>query len=150
MGFFDIVNLWGLLFAAVLAAPHIVFVKTRSYDKSVFDNRAMLYIARIGRFFSLFLMSFHIGVLDRGFTEPKALMERFWLISVAILLAAYGLFWLLFYRTQRKGAALGAILCAAAVVMLSGILQVNTLLLTAGIVYLIGDLYLFSRYFQSR
>ncbi len=34
-------------------------------------------------------------------------------------------------------------------VMFSGILQVNTLLLTAGIVYLIGELYLFSRYFRK-
>ena len=149
MGFFDVVNVYGLLFAAVLLVPHIVYMKTHTLDTGVFANRAMVYIDRVGRFSSLFLMSFHIGVLELGFTEPQALMRRFWLITMGVCSVVYALLWLLFFKKETKGCALGIILISSFMVMYSGILQVNTLLLTAGIVYLIGELYLFSRYFRK-
>ena len=149
MGFFDVVNVYGLLFAAVLLVPHIVYMKTHTLDTGVFANRAMVYISRVGRLASLFLMSFHIGVLELGFTEPQALMRRFWLIVMGVCSVLYALLWLLFFKKETKGCALGIILISSFMVMFSGILQVNTLLLTAGIVYLIGELYLFSRYFRK-
>lgn len=147
MNFLNIFNLWGLLFSALLAAPHIVFYKTRTIDRSRFTNRAMVYIDRTGRFFSLFLMSFNIGVLEGGFTEPVELMKRFWLITTACLTAAYLLLWLLIFKKESKGAALAVVLISAFIIIFSGILQVKTLLLTAGIVYLVGELYMFKRYF---
>ena len=149
MGFFDVVNVYGLLFAAVLLVPHIVYMKTHTLDTGVFANRAMVYIDRVGRLASLFLMSFHIGVLELGFTEPQALMRRFWLIVMGVCSVLYALLWLLFFKKETKGCALGIILISSFMVMFSGILQVNTLLLTTGIVYLIGELYLFSRYFRK-
>lgn len=149
MGFFDVVNVYGLLFAAVLLVPHIVYMKTHTLDTGVFTNRAMVHIDRVGRLASLFLMSFHIGVLELGFTEPQALMRRFWLITMGVCSVLYALLWLLFFKKETKGCALGIILISSFMVMFSGILQVNTLLLTAGIVYLIGELYLFSRYFRK-
>ena len=149
MGFFDVVNVYGLLFAAVLLVPHIVYMKTHTLDTGVFANRAMVYIDRVGRLASLFLMSFHIGVLELGFTEPQALMRRFWLITMGVCSVVYALLWLLCFKKETKGCALGIILISSFMVMFSGILQVNTLLLTAGIVYLIGELYLFSRYFRK-
>lgn len=149
MGFFDVVNVYGLLFAAVLLVPHIVYMKTHTLDTGVFANRAMVYIDRVGRLASLFLMSFHIGVLELGFTEPQALMRRFWLIVMGVCSVLYALLWLLFFKKETKGCALGIILISSFMVTFSGVLQVNTLLLTAGIVYLIGELYLFSRYFRK-
>ena len=75
MGFFDIVNIRGLIFAVLLALPHALYIRSSFYKKPVHENRAMVYISRIGRFFSFFLMSVNIGVLERGFTS--ALMESF-------------------------------------------------------------------------
>ena len=43
---------------------------------------------------------------------------------------------------NKKAAAYGIVAASAAAVILSGILQVNTLLFTAGVVYLIGELYI--------
>ncbi len=149
MGFFDIVNIYGLVISLMLATPHIIYVKTHKYDKTVFTNRAMVYIDRAGRFFSLFLMSFNLGVLEEGFTEPKELMERFWIITVGVLTLIYLLLWLLFFKTGSKGAALAITLVSAFIIIFSGILQVKTLLMTAGIVYLIGELYMFSRFFKQ-
>ena len=82
-------------------------------------------------------------------SENVALMRRFWLITMGVCSVVYALLWLLFFKKETKGCALGIILISSFMVMFSGILQVNTLLLTAGIVYLIGELYLFSRYFRK-
>lgn len=147
MKFFDVVNVYGLLFAVILAVPHIIYAKTHTYDMSVFDNRAMLYIDRIGRCFSLFLMAINVGVLEEGFTS--ALMKNFWLISTLIMSALYVLLWILFFKKERKWVAYSLTIISALIVMLSGLLQVKTLLLTAGIVYLIGELYMNKKVFSK-
>jgi len=149
MSFFDLVNLWGLLFAVILCVPHIIYVRTHTVTTADYSNRAMVYIARVGRFFSVFLMAFNIGVLEEGFPEPKALMERFWLIVTGVLLLVYLLLWLLFFKTEKKGVALAMILVSAIAVIFSGIVQIKTLLMTAGVIYLIGELYLFSQFFKK-
>ena len=100
MSFFDVVNLRGLLFAAILVTPHIFYARTHTVSTADYSNRAMVYIARTGRFFSAFLLAINIGVLEQGFPEPKALMERFWLITTGAMLLIYALLWLLFFRSR--------------------------------------------------
>lgn len=144
MGFFDVVNVCGLLFAIILLAPHIVYAKTHNYDMSVFDNRGMLLLERIGKYCSLFLMSFHIGILDKGFTSP--VMQKFWFIFSAVMSAAYIAVWILFFKKEGRVLAYVLTVLPAVVFMLSGLLQVNTLLLTFGVVFFIGQIYLTSKY----
>ena len=49
MGFFDVANVYGLLFAVILAVPHVVYARTHNYDLRAINNRAMLYIERTGK-----------------------------------------------------------------------------------------------------
>ncbi len=127
MDFPNIFNPFGMAFSALLILPHIIYRRRHTIDKEIYTNKAMYYIDRMGRFFSLLLMSFHTGVSERGFTEPKELMERFWIISTAVMLIAA---------------------VSTAVIVFSGILQVNTLLFTAGFIYLAGELYIIKRHFN--
>ncbi|MDO4830995.1 MAG: hypothetical protein Q4A46_05925 [Clostridia bacterium] len=147
MNFFDVINIFGLLFTAVLVIPHIVYVRTHTYDKTVFDNRAMLYIDRIGRYCSAFLMFVNIGILEKGFTSE--LMKHYWIISTTVLLAAYLLLWLIFFKTGKKQIAYATVFLTAFIIIQSGLLQIKTLLFTFGIVYLAGDLYVTSRFFKN-
>ena len=142
MSFLQVINPFGLLFAALLLLPHILFRGLRTVTKENVPNLGMYWLDRLGRFGSLFLMSVHTGVLEKGFTEPKELMQRFWLITTAVLVLAYWLLWVLFSKRNNRAAAYGIVAASAAAVILSAILQVNTLLLTAGVVYLIGELYI--------
>ena len=150
MKFFDIVNIYGLIFAVLLALPHIIYRRRHRIDTGVYQNRAMYYIDRMGRFGSLFLMSFNIGILEKGFTEPKILMERFWLISTAVMTLCYLLIWLMFYKNEKKTTAYALAFISAFIIVFSGILQVKTLLFTFGLVYLAGELYVISRFFQNK
>ncbi len=147
MGFFDVVNVYGLLFAVILAVPHVVYARTHNYDLKVINNRAMLYIERTGKYCSLFLMGINIGVLEQGFTAP--IMEVYWLISTSVLTVIYVVVWIVFFKKETKGFAYLLTITAALIVIQSGLLQVKTLLLTAGIVYLIGELYITSQAFKD-
>lgn len=147
MGFFDVVNVYGLLFAVILAVPHVVYARTHNYDLKAINNRAMLYIERTGKYCSLFLMGINIGVLEKGFTAP--IMEVYWLISTSVLTVIYVLVWIVFFKKETKGFAYLLTITAALIVIQSGLLQVKTLLLTAGIVYLIGELYVTSQAFKN-
>lgn len=140
MGFFDVVNVYGLLFVAIMIAPHIVYARTHSYDTKLVENRAMLYIDRIGKYCGAFLMAVNIGVLEMGFTS--ALMKEFWLYSTAVLVAIYIVLWIIFLKTEKKRIAYVVTILAGFILMYCGLLQVKSLLLFAGVVYLAGELYL--------
>ena len=145
MDFFSVINIFGLLFNIILIVPHIVYAKTHTYDMTIFDNRAMLYIDRIGRYCSVFLMFVNIGLLEGGFTSDY--MKKYWIISSIVLSVIYVLLWLVFFKTEKKSVAYAIIIISALIIIQSGILQVKTLLLTFGIVYLIGELYISSKFF---
>lgn len=146
MGFFDIVNIRGLIFAVLLALPHALYIRSSFYKKPVYENRAMVYISRIGRFFSFFLMSVNIGVLERGFTS--ALMKSFWFWFCVAAIALYLALWLVFLKKSNKITASLIAAVMSLVVIISGILQVKTLLMTAGIVLVFGEGYIIKSYFQ--
>lgn len=146
MDLFGVIDLYGLAFTAVLVVPHIIFAKTYDCDLSVIENRGMLYIERIGKYASALLMFVKIGVLELGFTSEY--MKNYWLISTLILCAVYVLFWVIFFKRQNLLWANLITVAAAIIVIQSGILQQKTLLLTAGIVYIIGQIYVNIKFFK--
>lgn len=139
MGFFDVVNVYGLLFVVIMIIPHIVYARTHNYDIKSVENRAMVYIERIGKYCGAFLMAVNIGVLEMGFTSD--LMKRFWLYSTAAAVAIYIILWVLFLKTGKKGLAYAITILAGLILMYCGLLQVKSLLLFTGVVYLAGELY---------
>ncbi len=143
MGFFDLVNVYGLAFMLIMAVPHVIYARTHNYDIKSIENRGMVYIERAGKYSGAFLMAINLGVLEDGFTSD--LMERFWFITVSVMMVLYILLWIFFFKTQKRSIAYALTIIAALVLMLSGLLQIKTLLLTAGVVYLIGELYVTSK-----
>ncbi len=148
MGFFDVVNIYGFLFAVILLIPDIIFAKTHRIDRSIFNNRAMLYIERIGKYCSLFLMGINIGILEEGFTAP--VMKIFWLAAVSIMTVICIVLWIFCFKRETKLIAYCITVITALIFMLSGLLQVKTLLLTFGFVYLIGQLYVTKKYMETK
>ena len=138
----ELFNFYGLAFAILLALPHILYRRRHPTDPGGCPNKGMVILDRMGRLGVLLLMSVHIGVLEKGFTEPKELMMRFWLILTSALVILYWALWLLFFRRSSRWLANLIVAVSAAAAIMSGILQVNTLLVSFGIVYLIGELYI--------
>ena len=99
----------------------------------------MLYLERIGKYGSILLMAVNIGVLEEGFTSP--LMEQFWFVFTAVMSGVYILLWMIFFKKTNKLISTLITIVFSVIVIISGLLQVKTLLLTAGVVYLIGEIY---------
>lgn len=142
MNFLSVINPFGLLFALLLAFPPVADHIRNKTELIRLPNKGIRYLAAMGRYGSLFLMSFHIGIAEKGFTEPKELMRRFWLISTAAMILLYLLLWLLYKKKRTKPLAVTLVIVSAVVFIFSGILQVNTLLFTFGFVYLAGELFI--------
>lgn len=140
MQLLSVINPFGLLFALLLALPPVVYRLRSKTAFTVVPNKGLRTLAAIGRFGSLFLMSVHLGIAEQGFTEPKELMRRFWLITTAVMICFYLLLWFLYAKNQSRRTAVATVILSAAVFIFSGILQVNTLLFTFGVVYLAGEL----------
>ncbi|MEE1218944.1 MAG: hypothetical protein U0L20_03365 [Ruminococcus sp.] len=146
LNLFDFVNLYGFLIIISILVPNVVYAKSVDYKSKLrlVENRSMLYIEKIGKYFSLFLMAFNLGVLEKGFTTP--VMFKFWLVTMAVLVAVYTILWFVYFRFKNVLTAYSLTIIAAVIFMLSGLLQVKTLLLTFGLVYFIGGLYVTSKY----
>lgn len=147
MGFFDVVNVYGLLFTVILIVPNIVYAKTHTYNLNLIPNRSVLYLERIGKYCSLFLMAFNIGILEEGFTAD--IMKTFWLVATTVMIVLYLVFWVLYFKKQTKAVAYALTIIPALIFMLSGLLQVKTLLLVFGITFLIGQLYVTSKFTKN-
>mgnify|MGYP003161529427 CR=1 FL=1 len=147
MDFFstNLFNWYGLVFAIFLLLPDIAYIRNNKIDRTIFDNKAMLYIERIGKYCSIFLMGINIGVLEGGFTKPII-----WMISTCVLTVIAAILWLLCFNRFSKLWAYLLTAVTAVIFIMSGLLQVKTLLLTAGVVYLIGQLYVTNKYVKSK
>ncbi len=150
MDFFstNLFNWYGLAFAIALLVPDIVYIKSNRIDRTIFDNRAMLYIKESENIavFSLWELT---SACLRAVLQSR-LWKPVWMISTCVLTVIAAILWLLcFYRFSKLWAYLLTAVTAVIFIM-SGLLQVKTLLLTAGVVYLIGQLYVTNKYVKSK
>ena len=88
-----------------------------------------------GLAFAILLALPHILYRRRHPTDPGDCPNK----GMVIL---YWALWLLFFRRSSRWLANLIVAVSAAAAIMSGILQVNTLLVSFGIVYLIGELYI--------
>lgn len=147
MNFLNFINVFGLLFSAVLVIPNIIYARSHNYSLDCVDNKAMLYIERIGKYCSLFLMIINIGILEQGFQSE--LMQKFWFIATSVLCVMYILFWISFLQNETYCKINILTIISGIIFILSGLLQLKTLLLTFGIVYLIGQLYVNNKFYKG-
>lgn len=140
---FGFINIFGLIFIAAMITPHVIFARSQGWSYENISNKSMLYIERIGKYGSLFLMMVNTGLAEGGFTSD--LMSVFWAISTAVLVAVYVVLWVVFYKKRSKALAYALTILASFIFIYSGLLSVKVLLLTFGIIYLAGSLYVVKR-----
>ena len=71
------------------------------------------------------------------------------MVTTGVLTLVSLLLWVFIFKKRSKGVVLALVLISAFIFIFSGIVQVKTLLLTAGIVYLIGELYMFTLFLKE-
>lgn len=132
-------NLFGFIIVILMLVPNIIYGVKYKDRQNLCTNKVMTSLEQIGRFASIFLMVFHIGVGELGFRSIIAFFMYFF--GNIVLLLAYFVIWIMFFykNTLKKGMALAII--PTFLFLLSGLTMGHVLLVCSAIIFGIGHIY---------
>lgn len=128
------INVYGLVMIAVIMMPNMVFAaKCRDGFENLWHSRFVEIAEQTGRFSCFALMIFNIPGIYMGFETDTAL--HIYLIADGLLIAAYCLIWIIFFRKPGMFRAVALSVLPSAVFLVSGIMSRYILLVIAAAVF---------------
>ncbi len=136
-------NIFGLIIVVLLLIPNIIYAVKEKNRENRCTNKFMNILEQIGRYGSMFLMVFNIGLAEFGFLSVEAFIV--YLIGNILLIVSYWLIWVLYFRkkTYWKQTALAVI--PTGIFLLSGITMLHFLLIIFAVIFGIAHLYVTSK-----
>ncbi|MBP5221691.1 MAG: hypothetical protein J6Z35_00840 [Lachnospiraceae bacterium] len=136
-------NLFGLIIVVLLLIPNIIYAVKEKNRENRCTNKFMNILEQIGRYGSMFLMVFNIGLAEFGFLSVEAFIV--YLIGNILLIVSYWLIWVLYFRkkTYWKQTVLAVI--PTGIFLLSGITMLHFLLIIFAVIFGIAHLYVTSK-----
>jgi hypothetical protein len=135
----DWLNIYGLLIVILMMVPNIVYaMKFRDVENRC-KNKVMMSLEQIGRYASMFLMIFHIGLAERGFSSSKVFVV--FIVGNTILLIAYWIIWMLYVKKIVLWKCIALAMIPTVIFLFSGITSRHYLLVISGIIFGIGHGY---------
>ncbi|MDY4611366.1 MAG: hypothetical protein SPD11_12220 [Sphaerochaetaceae bacterium] len=135
------INVPGMSVVVLMLLPNIIYAFICKGDEN--QNRChsflMNLVEQIGRYGSMFLMAFNIGVLESGFSSKAAFLS--WLFTIALLMLGYWVCWVLYFKKRRRGYALALAILPSLMFLLSGILQRHWLLSLSAVLFSAGHIH---------
>lgn len=148
----DWFNPFGLFFILMMLLPNILYaVRFRQNRKGAkedlpapigeqkCENRLMVWLEQIGRYLSMFLMVFNIGILEYGFFSFDAI--TIYLMVNLMLLTAYAVIWIAYFWRQTFQKSMLLAVIPAAMFLLSGIIMRHIPLIASAVVFGVGHIY---------
>ena len=128
------INVFGLVFVAVIMIPNIVFaVKCKDGFENNWDNKLVEEIEQIGRFGCFGFMIFWIPGTYFGFWSDEGF--ALYLIVDTILVVLYCLIWIICFRKNSIFRDLALSILPAILFLFSGIMSRSILLLIAAVLF---------------
>ena len=136
-------NLFGLIIVVLLLIPNIIYAVKEKNRENRCTNKFMNILEQIGRYGSMFLMVFNIGLAEFGFLSVEAFIV--YLIGNILLIVSYWLIWVLYFRkkTYWKQTVLAVI--PTGIFLMSGITMLHFLLIIFAVIFGIAHLYVTSK-----
>lgn len=133
------INTYGLGIVILILLPNIIYAfKIKTFENKC-KNRLMNLLEQVGRYGSMFFMTFNIGLYEFGFRSDEAFV--IWLIITILLLFLYWLFWYLFFRSPQETLPILLAIIPVVIFIISGIFLRHWLLIISGILFGIGHIY---------
>lgn len=133
IGSFGWINVFGLIIVVLLLLPNIIYAVSHKGTNLKSGNRVLHILEQAGRYASMLLMIFNIGILGAGFSS----LSVFFVYGAGniVLLLAYWLVWMLYFIRPSfwKSMLLAGI--PAAIFVLNAITMRHWLLLLSGLVF---------------
>ncbi len=132
-------NVFGLVFVVLLLIPNVIYaVKYRDVE-NLCKNKVMNVLEQIGRYGSMFLMVFNIGIAEFGFVSTNAFLIYF--LGSIVLMLAYWIIWIIFFVNQSMWNRMALAIIPTLLFLLSGCTLRHILLIITAIVFGIGHIY---------
>lgn len=132
-------NLFGLIIVVLIMIPNIIYAIKFRDTKNLCENKIMNILEQIGRYASMFLMIFNIGIAEFGFTSIRAFLM--YMFGNIILLLLYWIIWILYFIKQNVWKSIALALIPSFIFLLCGITSRHILLIISAIIFGIGHTY---------
>lgn len=133
------INLFGLVIVILLLLPNILYALKNRAAENKCRNKVMNLIEQLGRYGSMFLMVFHIGIDEFGFRSNEAF--AIWLMGSASLLLIYWLLWLVYFRASGFFCAMMLAIIPSILFIFNGFILRHWQLVISGCIFSIGHIY---------
>ncbi len=133
------INVLGLIIVLFMLIPNIVYAYKNKNTVNLCDHKIMNIIEQIGRYSSMFLMVFNIGILEFGFASNELFV--LWIIGIVVLLFLYWLFWYFYFKSPRLFFALMLAIIPSCIFIFTGLSMRHWLLVIVGILFSVGHIY---------
>lgn len=138
----DWINLFGLIIVVCMLIPNIIYaIKYRGMENSC-KSKVWNITEQLGRYISMFLMVFNIGIAEFGFNSVGAFLV--YAFGNIVLLAAYWIVWICYFVKQGKAKQMALAVIPTGIFLVSGITLEHWLLVASGILFGIGHIYITS------
>ena len=138
-GCWNWINLFGLITIVLILVPNIIYaVKFRGKETKCNCCRSMYILEQIGRYGSMFLMVFNIGIADFGFASAQHFVA--YLIANATLLLAYFIVYALYFKQQTNWKSMALAIIPSCLFLIDGILLGHILLVSFAIIFALAHI----------
>lgn len=136
-------NVFGLIFVVLLLIPNIIYAIKMGNQQNKCTNKIMNVLEQVGRYGCMFLMVFHIGIVEFGFNSVGAFL--IYIFGNALLMITYWIIWMLYFHKQTYWKQISLAVIPTSIFLLSGITMRHYLLIIFGVVFGIGHIYVTNR-----
>ncbi|MBO4875291.1 MAG: hypothetical protein J5542_08305 [Bacteroidales bacterium] len=133
------INLFGLITTVLILVPNIIYaIKFRGKEIKCNCCRSMYILEQIGRYGSMFLMVFNIGIAEFGFASEVHFVA--YLIANATLLLAYFIVYALYFKQQANWKSMALAIIPSCLFFIDGILLRHYLLVSFAIIFALAHI----------
>ena len=138
-GCWNWINLFGLITIVLILVPNIIYaVKFRGKETKCNCCRSMYMLEQIGRYGSMFLMVFNIGIAEFGFASAQYFVA--YIIANATLLLAYFIVYALYFKQQANWKSMALAIIPPCLFLIDGILLRHFLLVSFAIIFALAHI----------
>lgn len=133
------INIFGLITIILMLIPNIIYaIKFRGKETKCNCCRSMYILEQIGRYGSMFLMAFNIGIAEFGFASPQHFVA--YLIANTALLVAYFIVYALYFKRQTTWKSMALAIIPSCLFLTDGILLRHYLLVSFAIIFALSHI----------
>lgn len=94
------INIFGLIIVVLMFIPNIIYACQKKHIKNKCANKVLNILEQIGKYGSMILMVFNIGMEKFGFWSEDGF--AIWVMGIPLLIFLYWIVWFMYFKNPKK------------------------------------------------